>query len=256
MSQQTGVPTRCPACGEDSLDDSLSSIDPICRSCGIVVTEETPSHIAESLEQDETEGPRTWSEYYKVRNSTEQQIAAAFEELEDVGDRLRLESSERERAAKLYAEAAIETATDGRPASLVIAAVIVHATRLERNRRPLGCIAGFADVEVNSLSRIVSSLPAEVGFDTRTPAPQEYIPWLCSELQINPDSQERAITFVDELADQGRIAGKHPVGIASAAIYMAAGGVRTQRSIANSAGITEETIRVRVADCREAGVVE
>lgn len=246
----------CPSCGETALDESIPGIEPICRSCGLVISENTAIPIIESLSQKETEKTLTWSEYYNVRNSTEQQIAAAFEELEEVGDRLGIGVSERERAAELYVEAAVEAATDGRPTALVIAAILVHATRLERTPRPLGCIAGAADVEVKSLSRIVRTLPEEVGFESITPIPQEYIPWLCAQLDAPPEVAPEATSIADELANEGLISGRHPVGVAAASIYMAVEGSITQRAIANIAGVTEETIRVRIADCRRGGVIE
>ena len=52
--------------------------------------------------------------------------------------------------------------------------------------------------------------------------------------------------------DGSVLAGKDPVGFAGAALYLAAGGEVTQREIARMTGITTETLRVRVHDCRSA----
>lgn len=59
--------------------------------------------------------------------------------------------------------------------------------------------------------------------------------------------------LIQEFPDAGQ-RGVHPAGVAGAAIYLAADGGVTQRGIAEVAGVTKETIRVRVADFRSEGV--
>jgi transcription initiation factor TFIIB len=67
-------------------------------------------------------------------------------------------------------------------------------------------------------------------------------------LKVQVPQQEKAIDLVNEAKQNGLTAGKDPTGLAAAAIYIAGileGERRTQREIAETATVTEVTVRNR-----------
>ncbi len=84
--------------------------------------------------------------------------------------------------------------------------------------------------------------------------PQDYIPRFCSELKLNGEVQAKTLEILKEAADKELTSGRGPTGIAAASLYMASvlcGERRTQRDIADEAGVTEVTIRNRYKELAE-----
>ncbi len=66
--------------------------------------------------------------------------------------------------------------------------------------------------------------------------------------------QVRAVKILDQAADNDVTSGKGPIGVASAALYIAAvldGEKKTQREVADAIGVTEVTIRNRYKEIIE-----
>jgi len=78
--------------------------------------------------------------------------------------------------------------------------------------------------------------------------PQDYISRFCSELKLSGDVKAKTTEILKEAADKELTSGRGPTGIAAASLYIATvlcGERRTQREIADVAGVTEVTIRNR-----------
>jgi transcription initiation factor TFIIB len=79
-------------------------------------------------------------------------------------------------------------------------------------------------------------------------SPQDYISRFCSELKLSRDVQAKTLEILKKAADKELTSGRGPTGIAAASIYIASvlcGERRTQREVADVAGVTEVTIRNR-----------
>ena len=66
--------------------------------------------------------------------------------------------------------------------------------------------------------------------------------------------KRRAVEILNMAKKIGMVAGKDPMGIAAAALYLScisAGESKSQKEISNAAGVTEVTIRNRCAGLRE-----
>jgi len=255
MSEKTSLTKTnalsCPLCGSAELDDFTLESNLVCSNCGLVISDELTIDPTQLRQLGTPEEQLTWAEHYKVSSSTEQQVASALSFLEDIANRLSLSTEARERAAELYGQAAIQNATDGRLAALVVAAIIVHTTRELRSPLPIGRVSGAADVEIRSLEKLIRKLPRELEFEPRACRPAEYLPYLCEELEMDSSVSEQAQELLSELERAGVTSGRHPLGIAAAAVYRASDGVVTQRAVAAVAGVTEETVRVRLLDHQE-----
>jgi len=94
----------------------------------------------------------------------------------------------------------------------------------------------------------------ELGLKLMPTSPQDYIPRFCSELKLSSDVQAKTLEILKEAANKELTSGRGPTGIAAASLYMASvlcGERRTQREIAETAGVTEVTIRNRYKELSE-----
>jgi len=85
-------------------------------------------------------------------------------------------------------------------------------------------------------------------------SPQDYISRFCSELKLSGDAQAKSIEILKDAADKELTSGRGPTGVAAASIYISSilcGERRTQREVADVAGVTEVTIRNRYKELAE-----
>ncbi|WP_411967351.1 hypothetical protein [Haloferax sp. YSSS75] len=239
---------ECPACNSLQVTEILSGLDPVCDDCGAVISEDIEhSAVPDRVDDDLLEIP--WEEYCRVSNSTEQQVAIALAVLEEVADELSLGDSVREKAANLYAKAAIENHTDGRSTELVVSVLVALAARELGDPRPTSRIAEAAHVPTSSVRRLIRRLARELNRPAVACSPVEYLPYLREQLDLNIQHERDARELIISV-EESQFSGKSPVGVAGAGLYLAANGEVTQREVATVAGLTEETLRVRVRDIR------
>ena len=78
--------------------------------------------------------------------------------------------------------------------------------------------------------------------------PEDYIPRFCSGLALDAEVQAKAYELIAAAQEKELTSGRGPTGIAASLIYIASvlcGKRRTQREVAEVAGVTEVTIRNR-----------
>ena len=84
--------------------------------------------------------------------------------------------------------------------------------------------------------------------------PVKGISRIASIAGLGEKSKRKAITILNEARRTGLTAGKDPMGIAAAALYLACistGEVKSQKDISIASGVTEVTIRNRCAGLRK-----
>jgi|APHM01.1.fsa_nt_gi Transcription initiation factor TFIIIB, Brf1 subunit/Transcription initiation factor TFIIB len=246
---------RCPQC-ECLLKFSAPEVpNQICRSCGYVIGTEAPvGSIEEITENEDVETDQSWSEFYAITNSTEKQVAAAFEEIESVAEDLYLTPELREQAADVYAEASRENLTDGRPTTLVVGAAICIGTREVEQPRPTERVASKLDIDSDRIKQMIRQFQAELTRGYVELSPTAYVGYLCEEAALPEQIKSQAEQLIDTVTESEVFSNTavHPVGITGAAIYMVSSGELTQRRIATLTGVSQETIRQRVSDFQEA----
>lgn len=264
---RTSSGPRCPDCNGTDLDKSVETIDAICDACGYVIHDfANPAEFVEtnsadsvghnSPEQQREQGHQMeWSEVYTVTNNTEQRVASAFEHLEELADTLALTAEVRKRAATLIATGAAENLIDGRRTEAVVAALLHIAAREAGDPRPIALVAKETISDTESLNRLMSSLRRELDLEYPGGFPEEYLPYLCDVLEYGNDIESQARSLIDAAQRAGLTNGKSPTGIASAALYYASEGERSQRDVATTVGVSKETIRVRIKEFRNEGIL-
>ncbi|MEM3088708.1 MAG: transcription initiation factor IIB, partial [Candidatus Bathyarchaeia archaeon] len=84
--------------------------------------------------------------------------------------------------------------------------------------------------------------------------PINYVSKIGSKVGITEKTQRRAIDLLQEATRQKIVAGKDPMGLAAAALYIACvleDERKTQKEIAEAAGVTEVTVRNRYKSLKE-----
>jgi len=77
---------------------------------------------------------------------------------------------------------------------------------------------------------------------------------IASIAELGEKSKRKAIEILNQAKTMGIVAGKDPMGIAAAALYLACistGEIKSQKDISVASGVTEVTIRNRCAGLRK-----
>ncbi|MEM4481857.1 MAG: transcription initiation factor IIB [Desulfurococcaceae archaeon] len=194
---------------------------------------------------------RKWQARTRILTSVERNLAQAMNELDRLADLLNLPSYIREEVAKIYREAVEKGLVRGRSIESVIAAAVYLACRMRKLPRTLDEIEEYSRVSRKEIARCYRLLLRELRIKVATSDPADFVPRIAHALGLSGSVVRIAIEILNKAREGGVLGGKDPVGLAAAAIYLACeklGEERSQKEIANVAGVTEVTVRNR---CKE-----
>ncbi|WP_434530216.1 hypothetical protein ACODNH_01650 (plasmid) [Haloarcula sp. NS06] len=250
--------TLCLVCGENEFSAPFDEVEAVCDICGFVVYDWRDSSTDELMTaQAGTESVQTesWSDIRPAHNSTQHRFSDAIEVIEKVSNALVVTSSVRLTAAELYVEAAVSGISEGRSIDTVAAGSLHIAAKDAGGPRTLKRIANVAHVKQTTLKKTVRRLYDEFAHGNlvkRTiAAPEEYLEFLCLDLCLDSDAPADAATLLQEIGEHSELQGKHPAGVAAAAVYLTMDSPPPQRKLAASAGVATETLRKRLNEFRE-----
>ncbi len=197
---------------------------------------------------------RKWQRRIRVSNAIDRNLAFALSELDRMASALGLPRNLRETAAKVYREAVKKNLIRGRSIEGVAAAALYAACRQCSVPRTLNEIAEVSRVSRKEIGRTYRFLSRELGFRLLPTSPSDYVPRFCSALTLKSEARNQALEILRKAAECELTNGKGPTGVAAAAIYISSvmsGERRTQRDVAEVAGVTEVTIRNRYKELAE-----
>ncbi|MFZ5955701.1 MAG: transcription initiation factor IIB [Nanoarchaeota archaeon] len=189
---------------------------------------------------------KRWQE--RVSTSIERNLRLAMSELRRVASFLELPSVVREEAARVYNYILQRGMVRGRSMESVIAACIYAACRSYGIPRTLDEISAASEVERKEIGRTYRFIIRKIGLKVVPSSPKDYISRFASVLHLSPKTQNEALKILKKAEITELTSGRGPAGIAAAALYVAAllnNEKKTQREVADVAGITEVTIRNR-----------
>ena len=191
---------------------------------------------------------RKWQRRIRVSNATERNLSFALAELDRIASSLGLPRNVRETAAMIYRKAVARNLIRGRSIEGVVAASLYGSCRQCKVPRTLDEIASKSRIGRKEIGRTYRFMTRELQLKLLPTKPQDYIQRFCSELKLKGEIQSRANEILKLATEHELTSGRGPTGVAAAAIYIAsvqAGERRTQRDVAEVAGVTEVTIRNR-----------
>ncbi|MFP4111683.1 MAG: transcription initiation factor IIB [Candidatus Woesearchaeota archaeon] len=195
---------------------------------------------------------RKWQ--YRISTAIERNLKLALAELKRVSSYLKLPKSVEEEAARIYTLAVQRGLVRGRSMESVVAGALYAACRRHEVPRTLDELSEASGIEKKEIGRTYRFVTRELGITILPSNPADYIARFASALSLTAESQSKAIEILEMAQKQELTSGRGPTGIAAAALYVSAlihGEKRTQREVADVAGVTEVTIRNRYKELLE-----
>ncbi|GIU68397.1 MAG: transcription initiation factor IIB [Candidatus Pacearchaeota archaeon] len=195
---------------------------------------------------------KRWQE--RVSTSIERNLRLAMAELRKISSYLNLPNVVRDEAARIYNYVLQRGFVRGRSMESVVAACLYAACRSYNIPRTLDEMATASDVERKEIGRTYRFIIRKLGIKITQSSPKDYISRFASVLKLSPKTQNDALKILKRADEVELTSGRGPAGIAAAALYVAAlmnDEKKTQREVADIAGITEVTIRNRYKELIE-----
>ena len=191
---------------------------------------------------------RKWQARTRISDGTERNLAVALTSLDRMSSALSLPRNVRETAAMIYRKAARNKLTRGRTIEGITAAVLYAACRQCNVPRTLEEISKVSQMKKKEIGRNYRNISRKLELRLLPTIPQDYISRFCSQLNLNGNVQAKTIEILKKASSEELTSGRGPTGMAAAALYIASvlcNNRRTQREVAEIAGVTEVTIRNR-----------
>mgnify|MGYP005839127781 CR=1 FL=1 len=195
---------------------------------------------------------RKWQQ--RISTAIERNLKLALSELKRVSSYLKLPSSVEEESSRIYTLAVQKGLVRGRSMESVVAGALYAACRRHDVPRTLDELSEASGIEKKEVGRTYRFITRELGIKILPSNPADYIARFSTALKLSPETQTRSVEIIEMAQEEELTSGRGPTGIAAAALYVAAlinGEKRTQREVADVAGVTEVTIRNRYKELLE-----
>ena len=206
-------------------------------------------------------GSKKRAQYYRLAKwhkrlikSRDRNLSFAFSELQRLVSQLGLSPAVHEKVAKLYERAANDSLVRGRSTESIIAALLYTTCREHGAPRTLDEISKSSGITRRDIGKTYRYISRKLSIRILPAKAQDYVPRFGSLLGLTEKVQVKAVKILDEAGEHDVTSGKGPIGVASAALYIAAvleGEKKTQREVAYAIGVTEVTIRNRYKEIIE-----
>lgn len=191
---------------------------------------------------------RKWQVRSRAHASIDRNLALAMAELDRLSDKLNIHGSLKENAAMIYRKALAEDLVRGRSIAAVMAASLYAACRNSETPRSLREVAETSLVDKKDVARCYRLLLRYLNIRMPISSPVTYVFKIANGAGISSQCQGVATKILREARKKRVSSGKDPMGLAAAALYIACLQThenKTQKVIAEAAGVTEVTVRNR-----------
>ena len=196
---------------------------------------------------------RLWDRRSKYR-STDRNLKIAFTNLDALKTKLAIPDMVIEKTAYIYRKALSMKISRGRSITSLMCAALYAACRQTDTPRTLHDIARAGNINKKNLSRSYRDLIKTLDLKVRPFDSSEFITRISSEAGISEKTQRDALNIISQAVEKEISAGKNPMGLAAAALYISCvlnQERRNQADIAKASGITAVTIRNRSVALRK-----
>jgi len=197
---------------------------------------------------------RTWDSRTQAHSSADRNLRHALNEMDKLKDKLALTDAVIEKAAYIYRKAMEKKLVRGRSIQGLVAACLYASCRNTETPRTLDDIAKGINIRRKDVARCYRLIFRELELKMPVVDPVKGVSRIASIAKLTEKSKRKAIGILENAKKLGIVAGKDPMGIAAAALYLACistGEVKSQKDISIASGVTEVTIRNRCAGLRK-----
>ncbi len=197
---------------------------------------------------------RTWDSRSQAHSSADRNLRQALNEMDKLKDKLALTNAVVEKAAYIYRKAMERKLVRGRSIQGLVAACLYASCRNTETPRTLDDIAKGINIRRKDVARCYRLIFRELDLKMPVVDPVKGISRIASLAGLSEKSKRKAIVILNQAKKEGIVAGKDPMGIAAAALYLACISIdesKSQKEISIASGVTEVTIRNRCAGLRK-----
>jgi len=218
-----------------------------CKNCSYVFnrkrvdTSVNPIQETSEVGESSQEEKQDWKKNLKSHDRSEANLIDVLSKTEDLAEEFELPEEVEVRAGELVTDAWRSNFMLGRTKTATVGAAVYVAAREGDQAIPPAFIAESLELEKRRIKDVYTSLKKELDVTLTGTTPQEFVPAISDELEVNDEVEHLAL----ELLDKTGLMGGNPVGIAAAAVYKASsvvGAQHSQREIAAIVDMTKETI--------------
>ncbi len=192
---------------------------------------------------------RKWHIRSRIHKSVDRNLANAMNDLDRFCSQLNLPNNLKESGAIIYRKMVYKNLIRGRSIEAMLAASLYAACRMKGIPKTLDDFVEYSSLTKKELGRCYRLILRELNIkNIKVTSPIDFIPRFCADLKLSGKTQNRAAEILDLAQKYHITAGKAPTGLAAASLYIAAiqeDERRTQKAVADIAGITEATVRTR-----------
>ena len=202
---------------------------------------------------------RTWDSRTQAHSSADRNLRQALNEMDKLKDKLALTDAVIEKAAYIYRKSMEKKLVRGRSIQGLVAACLYASCRNTETPRTLDDIAKGINIRRKDVARCYRLIFRELELKMPVVDPVKGVSRIASIAKLTEKSKRKAISILEKAKKLGIVAGKDPMGIAAAALYLACistGEVKSQKEISIASGVTEVTIRNRCAGLRKMTSIE
>jgi transcription initiation factor TFIIB len=191
---------------------------------------------------------RTWDFRTQTNTSTDRNLRQAFSELDRLKDKLGLSDAVIEKTAYIYRKVQERGLIRGRTISAVLAGAAYIACREMGFPRTLKDITAISNIKQRYIAQAYRSLIMELDLKIPLVDPIKCIIRIANNAKISEKTRRQAIDIMHDIIKSGISAGKDPMGLAAAVLYLSC--LKTDENkiqgyIADAAGVTDVTLRNR-----------
>jgi len=169
-------------------------------------------------------------------------------ELGRLSDKLYVPGPVKEKAAVIYRKAVKKRLTRGRNISVIVTGSLYAALRITETPRTLKEIVEASPHDKKEVTRAYRSIVRKLDLKMPVKSLLDYVSKIAEKTGISGETQGYAIEILEQAKRKRIPGGKDPMGMSGAALYIAClqnNEKKTQKDIAEAAGVTEVTIRNR-----------
>ncbi len=198
---------------------------------------------------------RTWDNRSQVHEPVDRNFRQTFSELDRLKTKLALFDAVIEKTAYIYRKALDKGLVRGRSIPGLIAASLYAACRNTETPRTLTDVANGINIKRKDIARCYRLLLRELDLKMPVVNPIKCISRISSITELSEKTKRKAVEILDPATKIELSAGKDPMGLAAATLYLSCviiGENKTQKDIAVATGVTEVTRRNRYKGLKEA----
>lgn len=189
---------------------------------------------------------RKWQYRSRVHSSMDRNLAQAMAELDRLADKVSVPAPVKERAAVIYRKALEKGLVRGRTIAAIVAASLYAACRITGTPRNLREISRASLASRKDVARDYRLLLRELNVRMPVVDPMIYLSKVSEKANVSSQTIALAAKIIQQARQKHVSAGPDPMVLVASALYIAAlqtGEKKTQKEIAEAAGVTEVAVR-------------